>query len=691
MAAVVVLSSACDGSSGVFGDHDTAPDGTADSATDSVAADTLAEDVWTAPSDVAIPPIEFPKLNYGELDGWTPAQAERAYCKVDSACPVGQHCNPDTKECEPFCDEGSGYNHVLVEWRPEGSDDPSLNFFSPIDLQFAPDGRGFLLQKDGTVWILKGGQLLEEPFVRVPDTSDAWIENGLLGIAIDPEFSTSPYIYLFQTYVTEPGAAAVRGTCPPEEGGKLDCPFDTVPNPEEPGTTTVVNKAEGPQPFGNSRQRVIRYRAFDDVAESPDAFEVLLDDLPGGVSTHNGGGLVFGHDGYLFVGLGDSVVDTAAADPGNYPGTVLRIDKETGAAAPDNPYIGDGDGKLDRMWAWGIRQGFNLIIHPDSGELYQAENGPTSDEFNWIARGANLGWNHGVGPLNMPDHLDPLLYWPTVVAPTKSIIYSGDLFPELKGVALVGTWADKGILRIDFPDPIGNPGAAVTDTEFYNPGGIKPVLIAQDPQGHIYYSSALEGKLFRIDRAGGCIPPRALITASVEAGPSPLEVVFDGTLSTVEAPATKVSHYAWTFDDGSTAEGPSVTRTFTATRPHVVSLTIRDNAGLTNTVSKTVYATAGEGDSFPSSHIVFAGPLSGPAPHKVELVGHGHDAEGPISLLEWEFGDGSEPVAYLNVSDSTEVTLDHTYSEPGTYTIRLTAYDSVGQFVWTTVVVTVTE
>jgi glucose/arabinose dehydrogenase len=644
-----------------------ASDATSDAPTDSQGPDGASADV----------PVEPDVIDYDDIAAPTP-------CSSVSACPSGSRCEPISGACISVCEEGSGYKHVLVEWRPEGSDDPNLNFFSPIDLQFAPDGRGFLLQKDGTVWILSGGKLLPEPFVKVPDTSDAWIENGLLGVAIDPQFATSPWIYLFQTYVPEPGAKAVRGTCPPEEGGKLDCPFDTIPNPEEPGTTIVVNKPSGPQPFGNSRQRVIRYWAAEDKALAPDAFEVLLDGLPGGTSTHNGGGLAFGLDGYLFVGLGDSCVDTAARDAGNYPGTILRIDKETGQAAPDNPFVGQGDGKLDRVWAWGIRQGFSIFVHPQTGELYQCENGPTVDEFNWVPKGGNLGWNHGVGVLGNPEFVDPLITWPVAIGPTKSILYTGPMFPELVGTVLMGTWGDEGILRIDLPDPVGAPGAPASFSTFHNPSPYKPVLVAQDPLGHIYYSSALEGKLFRIDRDGGCAPPRALVKASAVSGVAPLEVVLDASASTFSAPAESIRHYVWRLDDGTTETGVKLKRSFVETRPHLVELTVVDDLHQTNAVKITIYPQAQEGNGYPSPHIVFAGPLSGKAPLEVEIVGHGHDPEGVLQRLVWDFGDGSKPQVHESPAVDIDMVLSHTYENPGIYELQLEVVDGVGQRNWST-------
>lgn len=590
----------------------------------------------------------------------------------------------------PSCTPGQGFEHVLLEWKPEGASDPSLNFFSPIDLKFAPDGRGFLLQKDGTVWILRDGQLDPEPFVRVPDTSDAWIETGLLGVALDPDFETTPWIYLFQTYVTTPGAQAVPGTCPDEEGGKLDCPFALAPNPEEPGTFLVENPAEGPKPFGNSRQRVIRYWAENDTVDDANDFQVLLDELPGGTSTHNGGGLVFGLDGALFVGLGDSAVDSASKDPATYPGTVLRIDKETGEAWPTNPFIGPNDGKLDRVYAYGIRQGFNLVIHPESGELYQAENGPTIDEFNWIPMGANMGWNVGAGPIvDDPDELytDPLFTWPIAVGPTKSLIYQGEEFPELVGSILVGTWNNQGILRIDLPDPVNAPHDQVVVSTFYPNFDIKPVMVSADAQGRIYYSSALEAKLFRIERPGDCTPPTASLVASATTGPTPLTVEFDASASVANSPASTISSYEWRFDDGETAEGPTVSRTFEPTRPHVVELVVTDDLGQTSTTTQSILVTAGLGNGFPSSHIVSAGPLVGPVPHEVNFMGHGHDEENALVELRWDWGDGQPDYIIPGPADSEDFEINHTFALPGTYEVVLSVTDAVGQSISTSVTV----
>ena len=566
----------------------------------------------------------------------------------------------------PACDGAGGYERTLVA--------SGLPAVQVVDMAFDPTGRAFVALKNGTIRVMDGGQLLPEPFVTVPDTSDAWIENGVLGIAFDPDFPASPWVYLFQSYVTTPGGAGVPGQC-----DALSCPFALEDQPD--GTTRVVNAPGDIPVFGNGRQRVIRYDASANVASGPGDFEVLIDELPGCTQTHNGGGLAFGLDGRLFVGLGDATTPPNAQDFSNVAGCILRIDKEDGSAPSDNPFVAADDGIPDVIWACGVRQGFGLAVHPDTGELYQSENGPAyGDELNWIPKGGNLGWPLGAGPQGKDGLTDPVQSWTPTVSPTKLVVYGGALMPELRGDILVGSWNDGDLKRLHLTEG-GGPQALAWEGDLIPYVG-KPVLVAQDPAGAVYVGEHLAGEIWRVGPVDACVAPQAVVatTPSPASGAGPLTVTLDGSASAFRPPATRIVKYHWELgpEDGH-PEGDVVTHTFELPGTLTGMLTVVDDLGRHGQTRFTVTVQLPPGDAPPVAHIASAKPTSGVAPLEVSLVGHGHDPEGALDELRWSFGDGSPDAVTAGAGSGASEERIHTFANPGTYVVTLTAKDTAGQ------------
>jgi hypothetical protein len=535
--------------------------------------------------------------------------------------------------------------------------------------------------KSGPIRVYKDGEVLPVPFAFLPDTCDALVENGVLGIATDPDFAAHPYVYVFQTYVPEAGGNAVAGDCT-----ELDCPFAVESNAD--GTTRVVNAAEGPKAFGNCRQRVVRYDASQDAAASSDSFEVVIDDLPGATWTHNGGGLAFRKDGTLLVGLGDCTTPPMAGDFSNEVGCVLRVDRHTGAAPADNPFVDPNDGIPDTIWACGIRQGFGLAVHGATGELYQAENGPSwGDELNWIPKGAHMGWDIGAGFLGQDGLVDPVQAWTPTIAPTKLTVYTGALMPELYGDILLVSWKQSSIRRIELADPEGAPNALGRELMLLPYAG-KPVPVAQDPSGQIFYADFLSGTLSRLDPISPCEAPQAAIQTDpvTTTGAVPFLVTLDGSGSYAQPPATQIVAWSWYFGhDEGTKSGPVVAHHFTHIRDHWITLTVTDDLGRIGHAFQKITVTPGEGDSIPTAHITWADPTTGAAPFQVALRGHGHDHEGQLARLEWDFGDGSDVVTEEPATSDVDYWAGHLYTDPGSYEARLTAFDAAGQSFYTVV------
>lgn len=156
--------------------------------------------------------------------------------------------------------------------------------------------------------------------------------------------------------------------------------------------------------------------------------------------TKTGGRIAVGHDGYLYVTVGDR--DNAGPRP--WPvaqyldtdlGKVIRITKD-GAPAPGNPFAGKADARPE-IWAYGIRSPEGLAFAPN-GDLYEVEHGPRGgDEFNLIKKGANYGWpviTYGIdypgkpvgeGNVTAPGMEQPVYYWSPSTAPSGLAFYKG--------------------------------------------------------------------------------------------------------------------------------------------------------------------------------------------------------------------------------------------------------------------------
>src|SRR5215212_2499473 len=154
---------------------------------------------------------------------------------------------------------------------------------------FAPDGRLFICEQNGNLLVVKNGALLTKPFLTLPlDTTG---ERGLLGIAFDPNFATTKFIYVYYTAKTP----------------------------------TIHN-------------RVSRFTANGDVAVPGSEFVLIDLTTLGTSSSHNGGAIHFGNDGKLYIAVGDNRTSDNAQSFGNVFGKVLRINKD-GSIPADNPFL----------------------------------------------------------------------------------------------------------------------------------------------------------------------------------------------------------------------------------------------------------------------------------------------------------------------------------------------------------------
>jgi len=333
------------------------------------------------------------------------------------------------------------------------------NAQQPQALAFAPDGRLFYAERlTGDVRVVSAdGELQKEPFVHVD--VPYLLEWGLSGLAIDPEFGTNHYVYIYVTQVV---------------------------------------KAE-PRIIG----RPVVWRFTEESNRGIDR-KVIVGDLPETNIDHPGfnanGGMHFGPDGFLYLAVGD--YDVGVSQDLSIPiGKLLRVDKADGSAPDDNPFAGRPD--VDpRIFAYGFRESFDFVIHPETGQIYGNDNTPGScEELNLIKAGGNYGWPD-VGEFPWPDcaagqqvkpiHLfarkgmKPGDYLSTVLSAGKEFV-SGDLYPLLGDSMLVCQGDERLMRRLTLADT--NLDQVTADDVVVRDCSLD---VTVSPEGIVYYSNDKE-------------------------------------------------------------------------------------------------------------------------------------------------------------------------------------------------------
>ncbi len=273
----------------------------------------------------------------------------------------------------------------------------------------ARDGRLFIAEQGGALRVFKGGQLLLLPFVQLLVDSSG--ERGLIGVALHPNFPTTPHVFVHYTTT----AAAPGGT----------------------------------------HNRVSRFTALGDIADP--LSELVLVDLPAlsSATNHNGGALHFGADGKLYVGVGENANAARAQDLTSPFGKLLRFN-EDGSIPSDNPFFNTQQGQARAIWAYGLRNPFTFAVHPTSGRIHINDVGQnTWEEIDVGAAGANFGWPGSEGPDNVSG---------SVVAPLFTYRHT-DASPPGSGPG--GFFTGRSIAGGAFYPPTGSFPAQYRDNYYF--------------------------------------------------------------------------------------------------------------------------------------------------------------------------------------------------------------------------------
>jgi glucose/arabinose dehydrogenase len=291
--------------------------------------------------------------------------------------------------------------HISLNAQPQLVD-PSLgvravvtNLAQPTSMAFLADGDFLVLEKaSGKVQRVVGGAVQSTVLDLAVNSGS---ERGLLGIALHPDFPANPGVYLYWT----------ESTTGEDTNGLAQ-------------TSLLGNRVDRFTWNGSTLtfdRNIIQLRAIQEDADQPQR------------GNHDGGILRFGPDGKLYIYIGDvgrrgqmQNLPDGPGPAGNMPddqfggpepddahltGVILRLNDD-GSTPEDNPFAlagalrgGEAGENLQKVFAYGIRNGFGMAFDPFSGELWEAQNGDdTFTEINRVEAGANLGWIQVMGPLS---------------------------------------------------------------------------------------------------------------------------------------------------------------------------------------------------------------------------------------------------------------------------------------------------
>jgi len=338
-------------------------------------------------------------------------------------------------------------------------------FARALGLEATLDGRLFVLEQRGVIWVIQDGVVLPDPFLDIRDrVESSAFEQGLLGLAFHPQFLANGFFYV--NYTRFGGDTVIA---------RFSASAD--PNRADPGSELVLLVVD--QPFAN----------------------------------HNGGGLEFGPDGFLYIGLGDG---GSANDPfGNGQsldtllGKLLRVDVDSAepyGIPADNPFAAGGG--RPEIWAYGLRNPWRFSFDPGTTDLYIGDVGQNSwEEIDYLPAGSpggvNFGWNlregrHPFASQATEGLTDPIAEYANsgfACSVTGGVVAREAALPEWAGVYLFGDYCSGevwGLVR----DATGHwQGAVLFNT------GLSVSSFGSGPDGSVYLVHH-GGSIFRLERGG---------------------------------------------------------------------------------------------------------------------------------------------------------------------------------------------
>ena len=611
---------------------------------------------------------------------------------------------------------------------------------NPTNVAFSPDGRVFVAEKSGLIKVFDS---LDDPTPSVyadlrTEVYNYW-DRGLLGLALHPDFPADPRIYVLYTH-----DGLIGGPTP--KWGTPDTTDDPCPSP--PGPTSDGCQA-------SARLSVIN---------GTGAEQVLVEDWCQVFPSHSIGSIEFGPDGMLYAGGGDGASfdytdygqdgfpasdvtpdnpcgdgpapvgatltpPTAeggalraqdvrtSGDPASLDGSLIRIDPDTGQAAPGNPALSSTDLNARRIVAHGLRNPMRFDFRPGTNEIWIGDVGyRTWEEIDRIvsptAKVTNFGWPcyegsgrqagydaanlnicenlYAAGPSAVAspyytyNHADHIATNETCSVGSSSIsgmsFYKGGNYPpEYDGALFFADYSRKCVWAM-MPGSNGLPDPAKI-VQFAS--GYGSTRLQSGPGGDLFAVDYDNGRIVRYVYDATNNPPTAVINADPSSGPTPLTVTFDGTASN-DADGDALT-YAWDLDgDGQYDDSTAATVQHTYTTSGTVTARLKVSDGHTTGATSTQINVA---NTAPTALITSPGPATTwKVGDTISFSGSATDPEQgtlPGSALTWTLimhhcpsDCHSHQITTVTGSSGTFTAPDHEY--PSYLELKLTATDASG-------------
>lgn len=266
----------------------------------------------------------------------------------------------------------------------------------------------YIAEKGGIIKTLNLATGATGVFMDISDQVNSNSDRGILNIVLHPDFETNPYIYVY--YVADPadGTGAAGADLPGNRYAYLsrfEADASTGYETVVPDSEVILVGGAGQSASDISGDGRLRFDIPENVDEPGSDYDALTgeavqDYIKVDSTSHAGGGLAFGADGALYIGIGDGVafnfVDPRAVsvqDINSFSGKVLRIDPITGEGLADNPFATSDLGEnASKVYQLGLRNPFRLAFD-DNGRILISDTGWNSyEELNSGGPGANFGW-----------------------------------------------------------------------------------------------------------------------------------------------------------------------------------------------------------------------------------------------------------------------------------------------------------
>ncbi len=359
---------------------------------------------------------------------------------------------------------------------------PNLAFNKALHLTHAGDctNRIFVVTQTGLIYVFPNDSNVMvsqmKMFLNVSNKiSSSNGEEGLLGLAFHPEYNSNGYIYINYT---------------------ASSPFRTI---------------------------ISRYRVSvgnPDKIDSLSEYKILEINQP--YFNHNGGTVMFGQDGFLYIGMGDG---GASGDPNNNAqnlqsllGKMLRINVNDTTPTKryvipsTNPFHNNPSAGKEEIYAWGFRNPWKFSQDNVTGLIYVGDVGETSwEEVNILENGRNYGWKvmEGFSCFNPPTGCDtagkklPIKSYSHPAGDcsiTGGYVYRGYRRPELRGAYIYGDYCSSRIWMLRYNNGVVTSDSLLTQKSFYL------TSFGIDQYKELYFiASAAEGKIWRFNKSPNSI------------------------------------------------------------------------------------------------------------------------------------------------------------------------------------------